>query len=108
MAVVRVCYKSGARFDEAYYASTHLPLAASVLEPLGMRRTEVIRIAPNPDGSAPAYQVMFTGYFDSLAELQSAMANPRMQGVLADIPNYYDGGAPDVFVGEVVALPAAR
>ena len=47
-------------------------------------------------------------YFDSVAQIQQAMAGPRMQEVLADMPNYYDGGAPDVFVGEVVPLPAVR
>lgn len=107
MAVVRVCYKSGVRFDEAYYMSTHLPLASGVLGPLGMNSVEVVRVGPNPDGSAAAYQVMFSGYFDSLAQLQQAMASPRMQDVLGDIPNYYDG-APDVFVGEEIPLSAMR
>jgi uncharacterized protein (TIGR02118 family) len=108
MAVVRVCYKSGVRFDEAYYMSRHWALAMAVMGPLGLKHAEVVRIGPNPDGSLPAYQVMFSGYFDSIAELQSAMANPRMGEVLADIPSYYDGGAPDVFVGEVLPAPVLR
>jgi uncharacterized protein (TIGR02118 family) len=108
MAVVRVCYKSGGRFDEEYYVSTHLPLAASVMGPLGLRNIEVMRVGPNADGTTPQYQAIFSGYFDSIEQIQQAMAGPGMQEVLADIPNYYDGSAPDVFVGEVIPLPAFR
>jgi uncharacterized protein (TIGR02118 family) len=108
MAVVRVCYKSGARFDEAYYMSSHLALAMRIMEPLGLRHVEVMRLDANPDGSLPPYQVMFSGHFDSVAQIQQAMASPGMQEVLADIPNYYDGSAPDVFVGELLLLPALQ
>ena len=108
MAVVRVCYKSGARFDADYYVSRHLPLVTNIMGPLGLRNMEVLRVGSNPDGTMPPYQVMFTGYFDSVAQIQEAMGGPGMQQVLADVPNYYDGSAPDVFVGEVLPLPAVR
>jgi uncharacterized protein (TIGR02118 family) len=108
MAVVRVCYKSGARFDEDYYVSRHLGLATRIMEPLGLRNLEVMRVGSNPDGTTPPYQVIFSGYFDSVEQILQAMAGPGMQEVLADIPNYYDGSAPDVFVGEVIPLPAFR
>src|SRR5688572_4678928 len=108
MAVVRVCYKSGARFDEDYYMSRHLPLAMRIMAPLGLTNAEVMRVGANPDGSLPPYQVMFTGHFGSAVQLQQAMASPGMQEVLADIPNYYDGSPADVFVGEVLPLPALR
>jgi uncharacterized protein (TIGR02118 family) len=101
-----VCYKSGARFDEDYYVTRHLPLATSIMEPLGLRNMEVMRIGANPDGTMPPYQVIFSGFFDSVEQIQQAMASPGMQEILGDIPNYYDGSAPDVFVGELVPLPA--
>jgi uncharacterized protein (TIGR02118 family) len=108
MAVVRVCYKSGARFDEEYYVSTHLALTTRIMQPLGLRSMEMMRVSPNPDGTMPAYQAIFSGYFDSVAEIERAMAGPGMEELLADIPNYYDGSAPDIFIGEVVPVPAFR
>ena len=107
MTVVRVCYKSGVRFDHAYYSSTHTPLVMDVMGPHGLTNVEVVTIGPNPDGSRPPYQVMFSAYFDSPAAVQSAMQSPRISEVMGDIANYYDG-IPDVMIGEVVMLPAAR
>lgn len=106
MTVLRVCYKQGIRFDETYYLSTHLPLAGSVLGPHGVKSVELVKIGPNPDGSTPPYQVMFSAYFESAAGLQNAMQDPRMPDVLGDIAKFYDG-MPDVLIGEVVALPAS-
>lgn len=103
MSVLRVCYKSGVRFDRAYYDSTHLPLASSVLGPHGVTNVEMVTFAPNSDGSAPPYQVMFSAHFPSAAALQSALQSPRIGEVMGDIPNYYDG-MPDVMIGEVVAF----
>jgi uncharacterized protein (TIGR02118 family) len=106
MAVLRVGYKSGVRFDEAYYLSKHLALAGGIMGPHGITSVEVAKFAPNPDGSLPPYQLMFTAHFTSAAALQSAMTDPRMSEILADIPNYYDG-APDLMTGDVVALPGS-
>lgn len=105
MTVLRVCYKHGVRFDEGYYTSKHLPLAARVFGPHGVKSVELVRVTATADGSKPPYQVIFSAYFESAAGLQNAMQSPRMAEVLGDIPNYYDG-APDVLIGEVVALAA--
>ena len=105
MAVLRVCYKSGVRFDQAYYTSKHMPMVGSIMGPFGVSRVEVVRFGPNPDGSVPFYQVMFSAYFQSADALQKAMQAPRIGEVMADIANYYDG-APDLFIGEEIALPA--
>lgn len=105
MTVLRVGYKAGVRFDHAYYISKHLPLAADVMGPHGVTNVEMVSCGANPDGSQPPYQVMFSAYFTSAAQAHNALQSPRMAEVLADIANYYDG-APDLMVGEVVALPA--
>jgi|SRR5579862_5282734 len=105
MTVVRVCYKQGVRFDEGYYISKHLPLAAGVMGPHGLKNVEMVKVTMTPDGSRPAYQVIFSAYFESAAGLQNAMQSPQMGTVLNDIQNFYDG-MPDVFIGEVVALHA--
>jgi uncharacterized protein (TIGR02118 family) len=104
MTVLRVCYKNGVRFDESYYISKHLPLAGAVMGPHGVKSVEMIKMTATPDGSKPPYQVIFSAYFDSAAGLQAAMQDPRIGEVMGDIPKFHDG-APDVMIGEVVALP---
>ncbi len=103
MNVLRVCYKSGVRFDEAYYVSKHLPIAASVMAPHGLKNAEMMKVRTTPDGSPPPYQVIFTAYFESASGLQNALMSPRLGEVLSDIQNFYDG-SPDVLLGEVVTL----
>jgi uncharacterized protein (TIGR02118 family) len=105
MTVLRVCYKHGVRFDEDYYISKHLPLTGSVMGPHGVKSVEMMRVTAALDGSKPPYQVIFSAYFESAAGLQTAMQSARIGEVLGDIQNFYDG-APDVLIGEVVALPA--
>jgi uncharacterized protein (TIGR02118 family) len=101
MNVLRVGYKSGIRFDHAYYKSTHLPLAGSIMGPHGVTNVEVATFAAGPDGAAPPYQVMFSVYFSSASGLQAALADPRVSEIMGDVPNYYDG-RPDLMVGEIV------
>jgi uncharacterized protein (TIGR02118 family) len=104
MTVLRVCYKHGVRFDEGYYLSKHLPLAAGVMGPYGVKGVEMVKVTTTADGSKPPYQVIFSAYFESAAGLQNAMRSPRMGEVLGDIRKFYDG-TPDVLIGEAVALP---
>jgi uncharacterized protein (TIGR02118 family) len=102
MKVLRVCYKSGVRFDEAYYVATHLPLSASVPGPHSLKRIEMTKVTASADGSAPPYQVIFSAYFNSAEDVQKALQSPRMSELVGDVPKYYDG-APDIMIGEVVA-----
>jgi uncharacterized protein (TIGR02118 family) len=104
MTVLRVFYKHGVRFDEDYYLSKHLPLASAIMGPFGVKNVEVVKISAAPDGSKPAYQFIFSAYFESPEALQKAMQGPRMPELLGDIANYYDG-SPEVLIGEVLALP---
>ena len=103
MTVLHVCYKSGVRFDHDYYASRHLPMAAAAMAPHGVTHIEAVRI----DAASSPYQVMFSAYFESEAQLQRAMGTRAMAEVVADVPNYHDGN-PDVMVGQVVAVPVIR
>jgi len=103
MTILRVCYKYGIRFDQDYYVSRHLPLAATVFGPHGLKNVEVMRVTATPDRSKPHYQLIVSAYFESAAGLQNAMQSPQMSQVLADVQNYYDG-VPDVLIGEVVPI----
>jgi uncharacterized protein (TIGR02118 family) len=103
MTVLRVSYKSGVRFDHAYYMSKHLALAGSIMGPHGVKNVEVVKVTSNVDGSPAPYQVIFSAYFDSSAGVQKALQDPRMAEIGADIPKYFDG-VPELWIGEVVPL----
>jgi uncharacterized protein (TIGR02118 family) len=103
MIVLRVCYKSGLRFDEGYYVAKHLPLSKSVCGPYGLKRIEMVKFGPAPDGAMPDYQVMFSAYFESMEDFSRLMQSPRLAELQADIPKYHDG-MPDMMVGEVMEL----
>lgn len=104
MTVLRVCYKSGVRFDEGYYLAQHLPLAGRILGPHGVKSVEVLKMTAAGAGAPAPYQVMFSAYFESAVALHNAMQDPRMGEVTGDIANFHDG-IPDVLIGEVVPLP---
>lgn len=101
MTILRVCYRSGMRFDEDYYLSKHVPLARDVMQPHGLTNIEVAKFTSGRDGSEPLYQIMFSAHFKSLAGFQSAMQSPGMSQVIADVANFYDG-APELLVGELI------
>ena len=101
MTVLRVCYKQGAAFDERYYFDKHLPMAGGVMGPLGVKNTEIMKVSGSVPGFTAPYQFVFSAYFDSAADLQRCMTDPRMAQVLGDVPNYFKGET-DVLVGETV------
>ena len=78
--------QDGARFDMAYYRSTHIPLAMRV-----MKAADVILIEGVPMGSAPAPYVMIAHFrFASPEALQAALADPAMVEVRADVAAFTD------------------
>lgn len=91
MAKLVVLYKkaqdSGA-FD-AYYASTHAPLAKKIP---GLRKYE-ISTGPvsTPQGPSP-YQLVATLSFDSLEALQKGLASSEGQAAAGDLGNFAQAG----------------
>lgn len=76
----------GAKFDTAYYRSTHIPLAMKV-----MAATSVVLIEGVPNGtSAPPIAMIAHFQFASAEALQAALANPAMADVRADVPRFTD------------------
>jgi uncharacterized protein (TIGR02118 family) len=76
----------GAKFDAAYYRSTHIPLAMKV-----MKADRVILIEGVPMGSTAAPYAMIAHFqFASQAALEAGRANPAMADVRADIPKFTD------------------
>lgn len=87
-ASVTVVYPNqpGARFDAAYYAATHVPLATEIWQPA---RCEVIEALPMGD-APPPFALIATFHFASMEALGQAMANPRVPELQADVANFTD------------------
>jgi uncharacterized protein (TIGR02118 family) len=78
--------QEGAKFDLAYYKSTHIPLATKV-----MKATKVVLIEGVPNGSTAAPYAMIAHFqFASADDLKAALANPAMADVRADVPKFTD------------------
>ena len=76
----------GAKFDTAYYRTSHIPLATKV-----MKATSVMLIEGVPNGTTPAPFAMIAHFqFASPEALQAALANPAMAEVRADVPKFTD------------------
>ncbi len=91
MHVLTVCYgysADPAAFD-AYYASTHRPLAEKVPGLAGF----TARHCESLDGSAPAYFLLAELAFGSRELMDAALASPEGQAAAADVANFADGGA---------------
>jgi uncharacterized protein (TIGR02118 family) len=88
MASLNVLYpnREGARFDTAYYRSTHIPLVMRVMNPVG-----IVLIEGVPMGGAPTPYVMIAHIqFASSEALDAALANPAMAELRDDLPNFSD------------------
>ena len=86
---------SGARFDVAYYRATHIPLAMKV-----MKADNVILIEGVPtDAAAAPYAMIAHFQFASAEALKTAVSNPAMADVRADVPKFTDI-KPTVMVGK--------
>lgn len=81
---------------EDYYASTHLPIAATMK---GVAKLEATKFVETPDGM-PAYYRMAEVYFDSPQQMETTLASPEGQATVGDIPNFASGGF-TVVVGSV-------
>jgi uncharacterized protein (TIGR02118 family) len=78
--------QEGARFDTAYYRTSHIPLAMKV-----MKATSVVLIEGVPMGTtAPPYAMIAHFQFASAEAIQAAMANPAMTDVRADVAKFTD------------------
>jgi uncharacterized protein (TIGR02118 family) len=101
MTVLRVCYRQGVPFNEKYYFDTHIPMAGPIMGSLGVKKVEIVKVSGSVPGFTAPYQYVFSAYFDSPADLQRCLSDPKIGQVLDDVKNYY-AGEQDVLVGETV------
>lgn len=102
MARLLVLYKTPkntAAFNQ-YYRSTHVPLAKKLP---GLRRYEISKgSVSTPAGTADLHLVAAL-HFDSVADIQTALASPEGQAAAGDLANFADGGV-DLFLFETEAV----
>jgi uncharacterized protein (TIGR02118 family) len=85
----------GARFDAAYYRSTHIPLAMKV-----MKAASVLLIEGVPMGSSPSPYAMIAHFeFASPEAMQAGLADPGMAELRADVAKVTDI-KPTVMIGK--------
>lgn len=78
-----------AAFDD-YLHSTHIPLVKKIA---ALRSLEISTGGVfTPEGPAP-YHLVGVLSFDSMADLQGALASPEGQAAGADVANFATGGA---------------
>ncbi len=77
-----------AAFD-AYYAATHAPLAKRLP---GLRAYDISRGPVAGPGGDTGTHLVATLHFDSVADIEAALASPEGQATVADLANFADGG----------------
>jgi uncharacterized protein (TIGR02118 family) len=95
MIKLSVSYPSGegTTFDHDYYSSSHIPLCNIAFSPT---KIEVDKGIDGPNVAGVHF------YFDSMEAMQTALANPKMGDVMADVANYTNI-APVMQVSEIVS-----
>jgi uncharacterized protein (TIGR02118 family) len=92
MIVLTALYPKTAdsRFDMDYYVNTHTPLVRERLTPMGLTGVDLYEgLAGGAPDSPPAYTMVGQLKFNTLEELQAALAThgPELMG---DIANFTD------------------
>ena len=92
MAVFTVLYpaRDGAKFDQAYYEGTHIPLVQEAFTPTGLTGVQVLKGLAAGDGGAPPYVVIVNLTFRDAAALQASLGGPRAAEVMADVAKFTD------------------
>ncbi len=85
-----------AAFD-AYYESTHAPLASAVP---GLVSYTAAHPAPNPDGTPAAEYLVANLVFADRRAFAAGMGGPEGQAAAADVGNFASGGV-TMLTGEV-------
>ena len=81
--------KSTEDFDKYFYEK-HLPRVYAVK---ALRKVEISRPVPTPDGKPPATYLIIEMYFDSLEALRAEQATDEWKSIREDVPNFATGGA---------------
>ncbi|APR34766.1 EthD family reductase [Paraburkholderia sp. SOS3] len=93
-------YRPDGRFDMDYYCGSHMPLAAKLFGAALKGWSVDAGVTGGQPGSAPPYFAVGHFLFDTAEAFYQAFT-PVADQLLGDVPNYYDGGPPQVMISEV-------
>jgi uncharacterized protein (TIGR02118 family) len=82
---------------DSYYVSTHVPLAKKML---GLRSYEINAGPITTPGANSPYYLIAVLKFDTMSDLQAALASAQGQAVVADLNNFATGGVSVLFFDE--------
>jgi uncharacterized protein (TIGR02118 family) len=89
--------KSAEEFDKYYFAK-HMPMVYAVKE---LKKVEVARPAPSPDGTPSPYHIVTELWFDSADALKAVAGTPQWKAIVDDVQNFAPADAAIVVVSEV-------
>lgn len=92
MVIFSVLYPAsqGARFDQAYYDATHIPLLKEAFSATGLVDVQVFKGLSAGDGGPAPYVAMAHLKFRDAEALQASMGGPRAPAVRADVAVFTD------------------
>lgn len=91
MVIFSVFYpaKAGAKFDEAYYHATHVPLVKDAFGD-ALKGVQVLKGLSAPDGGTAPFVLIVNLTFDSPEAMAGALGGQRAAEVMADVANFTD------------------
>jgi uncharacterized protein (TIGR02118 family) len=92
MVIFSVLYPAtpGAKFDQAYYDATHIPLVKEAFTPTGLTDVQVLKGLSAPDGGAAPFLVIVNLTFKDAEALGASLGGPRAAEVMGDVANFTD------------------
>ena len=89
--------KSAEEFDKYYFAK-HMPMVYAVKE---LKKVEVARPAPSPDGTPSPYHLVTELWLDSPDALKTVAATPQWKAIVDDVQNFAPADTVTIIVSEV-------
>jgi uncharacterized protein (TIGR02118 family) len=89
--------KSVEKFDD-YYFSKHMPMVYAVKE---IKKVEIARPAPSPNGAASPYHVITELWFDSPQDLEKVSMTAEWKAIVDDVPKFTEPGSVTIIVSTI-------
>jgi uncharacterized protein (TIGR02118 family) len=89
--------KSAEEFDK-YYFTKHMPMVYAVKE---LKKVEVARPLPGPNGAPSPYHLVTELWFDSPDVMKTTTATPEWKAIVDDVPKFTEPGSVTIIVSEI-------